>query len=128
MEDIKDIEEKQLEPKKEALPEAPASSTVKIKSPNGFEYLFTIRDEKASTLMFKMEAMEKHWISKGFTPLAQNSFAKPPKIEKECPTHKGEMMTQKTSKKSGKTYFSHSKGIYPDITMCFGDGWAEKDY
>lgn len=55
------------------FPEAPASATVKIKSPNGFEWLFTIRDEKASTLSFKMKAMEENWMKSGFTPLAQNN-------------------------------------------------------
>lgn len=59
------------------LPEAPASATVKIKSPNGFEWLFTIRDEHASTLVFKMNSMEDNWIKFGWTPLAQNSYQKP---------------------------------------------------
>src|SRR5450631_1804472 len=52
--------------------EAPASATVKIKSPNNFEYMFTIRSDKASTLMFKIHAMETKWMKEGFTPLAQN--------------------------------------------------------
>lgn len=58
------------------LPEAPASATVKIKSPNGYEWLFTIRDEKASVLSFKMKAMEENWIKAGFTPLPQGNAYK----------------------------------------------------
>ncbi len=61
------------------LNEASASATVKIKSKNGFEYLFTLRDEKASVLMFKLAAMEKKWIDLGWTPLAQNAFKGPQK-------------------------------------------------
>jgi hypothetical protein len=55
-----------------SLPEAPASASVKIKSARGFEYIFTIRDEKASVLMFKIAAMEEKWVSLGWTPLTQN--------------------------------------------------------
>lgn len=63
------VEESKKEPS--VLPEAPASASVKIKSANGFEYIFTIRDEKASVLMFKIAAMEKKWLSLGWQPLAQ---------------------------------------------------------
>lgn len=87
------------------LPEAPASATVKIKSKNGFEWLFTIRDEKASVLSFKMEAMEKKWISQGFTPLAQNA-QKGGKIEKEyvlgrvCPLDGGKLVKPQPGSKA----------------------------
>jgi len=83
---------------KNVLPEAPASATVKIKSKDGFEWLFTMRDEKASTLMFKMKAMEKNWLESGFTPLAQNSFGKKPSAPVEyiegrtCPTDGGRLI------------------------------------
>lgn len=65
------------------LPEAPASATVKIKSPQGFEWLFTIRDEKASVLTFKMKAMEKKWIEEGFISLSQTPRGGFPKKEPE---------------------------------------------
>lgn len=80
------------------LPEAPASATVKIKSKNGFEWLFTIRDESAKNLMFKMNAMETNWLNNGFTPLAQNQFGRKPTAPIEylqgrtCPTDGGRLI------------------------------------
>ena len=62
----------------------------------------------------------------GWTPLSQQSgFTKQPVVSQECPVHKV-AMTQKTSKTSGKLYFSHSEGIYPNLTMCFGKSWQVK--
>lgn len=90
-------EEKKQE-QQNILPEAPASATVKIKSPNGFEWLFTVRDEKASVLSFKMRAMEKNWMEQGFTPLAQNAFGKKPAAPVEyvqgrtCPQDGGRLV------------------------------------
>lgn len=117
------------------LPESPTSASVKIKSANGFEYIFTMRDEHASTLMFKINAMETKWLELGWTPVAQNAYKEnkpassaPAAITKPCPTHPEEMLKEKISKKSGKKYFSHSKGTYPDLTMCFGQGWQENNY
>lgn len=68
--------EEKLEQEETSFDEAPASVTVKIKSPAGFEYMFTMRDAKASVLMFKMKAMEANWTKSGFTPIAQNAFGK----------------------------------------------------
>ena len=88
------------------LPEAPASATVKIKSKDGFEWLFTMRDEKASVLMFKMRAMEKNWTENGFTPLAQNNGFKRETNPKEyveeivCPICKNRLVRSQT--KTGK--------------------------
>jgi len=87
------------------LPEAPASATVKIKSKDGFEWLFTMRDEKASTLMFKMKAMEKNWLESGFTPLAQG-FGKKPAEPKEyvegrvCPVDGGKLVKPPVNSKA----------------------------
>lgn len=105
------------------LPEAPASATVKIKSPNGFEYLFTMRDEKASTLMFKMKAMEDKWKGLGYEPLAQNTSFKRETPTKRCTIHNVDMR-EKTSKTTGKKYFSHWQGTYPNLgDQCFGEGF-----
>lgn len=56
--------------------EAPASANVRIKSPQGFEWQFTIRDDHASTLLFKMAAMEKRWLGAGFIPVIPTHFQK----------------------------------------------------
>jgi hypothetical protein len=87
------------------LPEAPASATVKIKSKDGFEWLFTIRDESAKTLMFKMKAMESNWTANGFTPLAQG-FGKKAAAPKEyvegrvCPVDGGKLIKPPTGSKA----------------------------
>lgn len=115
---------------KSQLPEAPASVTVKIKSPAGYEYLFTMRDESAKNLLFKIDAMEKHYIANGFTPIAQgNGFPKrEEKPKKECPVHKGVMMTEKIDKRDNVTkYFSHSQGQYPNFgEWCNGTGYPSE--
>lgn len=113
---------------KQQLPEAPASVTVKVKSPAGYEYLFTMRDESTKNLLFKMTAMEKHFISQGFQPIAQgNGFPKrEEKPKKECSIHHVQM-TEKVSKKDGSKYFSHSKGKYPDFgEWCNGTGYPSE--
>lgn len=92
------MEEEKTQSATNNLNEAPASATVKIKSKNGFEYLFTLRDEKASNLMFKIKAMEEKWLGLGWTPLAQNSFGKKPAAPVEyvqgrtCPQDGGRLI------------------------------------
>ena len=88
------------------LGEAPASATVKIKSSSGFEWLFTIRDESAKTLMFKMRAMEANWLKNGFTPLTQSSWGKKEKAPVEyiqgqvCPVDGGRLVKPPTGSKA----------------------------
>lgn len=93
---------------KQQLPEAPTSATVKIKSAAGFEWLFTIRDESAKTLMFKMKAMETNWLDNGFTPLVQQTKGGfPPKQidyvpNRTCPTDGARLVF--ATKKDGSKY------------------------
>lgn len=121
-EEVKPMEETKSQTN--GLPEAPASATVKIKSPNGFEYLFTMRDEKASNLLYKMQAMEKHLIEKGYTALAQNAYGKPQVPTKPCPKH-NVPMKEKTSK-TGEKFYSHSQGVYPNLDYCNGQGFRNE--
>lgn len=113
----------ETKPQIEQLPEAPASVNYKIKSPAGFEYMFTMRSERASTLQFRMAAMEKHWLEAGFVPLPQyaprssTGFAQRPidyvvgrtcpkddarivqgigKIKEKCENYKFDMTTKKS--------------------------------
>lgn len=109
------------------LPEAPASATVKFKSKNGFEYLFTLRETTGTELLNKLELLENDLLGRGATPIAQNSFSKPAPVTKPCPVHPSEMMKEHVSKKSGKPYFSHSRGTYPNLDMCFGKGYQENN-
>lgn len=99
-------EEKKPELTQASFDEAPASATVKIKSANGFEYLFTLRDEKASTLMFKIKAMEEKWMGLGWAPLAQNAFGKKEKPPVEylpgqmCPMDGGRLVKPPTGSRA----------------------------
>jgi hypothetical protein len=65
-------EEISEKPKRTPLPEAPASATVKVMSGNGFSWLFTMRDEHASNLLFKIKAMEDHFLAAGWTPVVES--------------------------------------------------------
>lgn len=106
------------------FPEAPASVSVKIKSSKGYEYLFTMRDEKVSDLMVKIKTMEAKWIEEGYTPLVQNSFGKPQVPTKPCPKH-NEPMKEKTNLK-GEKFFSHYRGSYPNLEYCNGSGFLSE--
>lgn len=53
------------------LPEAPASATVKVISPNGFEILFTIRDTDAAMLFRRVQSMVGYLEHSGYTPPPQ---------------------------------------------------------
>jgi len=111
------------------LPEAPASATVKIKSPNGYEWLYTVRDTKAGELITKMSFLERVFQSEGWTPLTQGyqkTSQKQPKPENLdpnapiCSIH-NRKMDWKTgvSKTSGKPYAFWSCSIKnPDGSWC----------
>ncbi len=111
--------------------EAPASVTVKIKSPTGFEYMFTMRNDKASTLMFRMKAMEKIWTDTGFTPLAQNAFSKGQQkpveyvADRVCPTDSGKLI--KAKKKDGTPFIKceNNKYINGQQTGCKFVEWSQ---
>jgi hypothetical protein len=118
---------------KPQLPESPISINFRLRSPNGFEHQLTMRhgltEEDFSEFMRVVVEKENILLKKGWTPIAQNTFgaSKPPAVTKPCPTHPEEVMKEKVSKTSGKKYFSHSKGVYPNLTMCFGNGWQERE-
>lgn len=98
------------------LPEAPASATVKIKTPLGFNWLFTVREKDVASLIHKMKFMEEafnqaNWSPEnGFTKngAASNTASNQPHNTAETPICKyhGKPMTWKTgvSKKTNKPY------------------------
>lgn len=79
--------------------EAPASNTFKVKSSNGFEHMFTMRDTSVSELLKKIDTIEKALLDRGWTPLAQQQGfpkrEKPPVkyIEgRRCPVDAGHLV------------------------------------
>lgn len=65
--------------------EAPASVNTRLKSPNGFIYQWTMRDEKNSNLFFKIKAMEEKWLAEGFTPVEDRKGGFPAKEKDYVP-------------------------------------------
>ena len=102
--------------------EAPASATVKIKSKNGFEYLFTLREMTGTALLNKMESLELDLLSRGYSALSQSFSKFPQKADlptKDCPFHHQPMKDPK-----GKGFY-HSRGVYPDMEYCNGSGFSD---
>jgi uncharacterized protein with PIN domain len=68
--------------------EAPASVTYSI-SRNGFNILFTVRDDSGLTLLDRMEAIEKKLNSLGYIPQVKKTFGEKKPVEyvegKVCP-------------------------------------------
>lgn len=93
------------------LNEAPISASTKVKSPNGFEYILTLR-EGATELLFNalmtlITDKEKTLLSKGWTPLAQQKPGYPPKVieyvkDRLCPTDGAKLVY--ALKKDGSKY------------------------
>lgn len=50
------------------LPEAPASASAKMISPQGIEWLLTVRDHTVNGLMGKIGVMEDHLLKTGWQP------------------------------------------------------------
>lgn len=56
------------------------SATVKVRTKNNFEWLFSIRAETTKDLVVKMETMEEIWLEKNWIPIAQNTSKFPQKV------------------------------------------------
>ena len=87
--------------------EAPASVTYSITSKDGFNILFTVRDDKASELLDKMAIIEPSLIKRGYVPQIKKSFGgggekKPEVIIGKCPECGGDLLEKTTL--SGKKF------------------------
>lgn len=115
----KEIKETKPEeaPESTSFDEAPASVNTKLKSPNGFVYQWTMRDEKNSTLLFKIKAMEEKWLQLGYTPVETPQYgSKYPKKEIEyvpnraCPICQNKLIYSTTQ--AGKKFIKCSTNKY----------------
>lgn len=57
------------------LPEAPASASAKMTSPQGIEWLLTVRDFTVNGLLQKCKVLEDHLLKDGWTP-ASTSYGR----------------------------------------------------
>lgn len=84
------------------LPEAPASVTYDITSPNGFNVLFTVRDMTGMDLLVKMTAIEKKFQEQGYKPHERGFAKKEAKpivyAEHMCPSCGKRVIIAETSK------------------------------
>ena len=102
------LNQEELEENKD-LPEAPASATVRIQTPGGFEWMLTMRTKRVGQLVKQIEALEDLIESKGWkVPDWQTNgrkeaqTVKKQKVEtKKCPEC-GSTMYLRTVKKPGK--------------------------
>lgn len=63
--------------------EAPSSVSYNITSPNGFDLIFTVRDEKFEALLETMVQIEDHFMEKGYTAQEKRSYGGKKKQEDE---------------------------------------------
>jgi len=101
--------------------ESPASVTYSLITPSGFPILFTMRDEKVSELITKMETLEPSLTKKGYKPQEKRSFEKKPFVPQpsasgnKCPKCGAPMALSKM----GKEYCSKLcwKNPVPTVTQ-----------
>lgn len=113
--------------------EAPASNTFKVRSVNGFEHMFTMRDESVKELLIKIETIEKALLDKGWTPLEQQkSFSKQPIVKdyvegRVCPVDGGKLV--KPSKPNQPIKCDNGRYDFPTKTTigCQYIEWPNKN-
>ncbi len=84
--------------------EAKSSVTYSITSKDGFNILFTVRDDKASDLLDKMAIVEPNLIKRGYKPQVKKTFGekKPENIVGKCPDCGGDLLEKTTG--NGKKF------------------------
>lgn len=95
------------------LPEAPASATLSVVTPKGYNTLFTLREMTGIALLDKITAVEKQLEERGYKPQVRGFAKKEIKyIEgKMCPKDGGRLK-EIVSRKDGKTYWTCENGHY----------------
>jgi len=107
--------------KRKELPEAKSSVTYSVTTKDGFNALFTVRDDSGSTLLKAMELIEKELVDKGYKPQVRYSKQAPKEkdwLKTPCPKCGNRVYHVKT--KTGKEFdtcenrkwdFSTSKNV-----------------
>lgn len=106
------------------LNEAPASATLSVITPKGFNTLFTIRDMSVNELIKKITIVEEKISELGYKPQVRQSFGGAKKeVEyvqgKVCPKDGGRLILKK--KADGKPFHKCENGKYnPTTKQSFG--------
>lgn len=105
------------------LPEAPASVTYSIITPNGFPALFTLRETTGLSLLTKMETLEKKFIESQYKP-QERGFRRDQKpleyVENvTCPKCNGRLL-KKNKKDGGLFYQCENRKWNPTTKQAFG--------
>ena len=54
--------------------EAKNSVTYSVKTPNGYEVLFTLRDDTTEGILMQMQKLEKYMITNGYEPVSKSKY------------------------------------------------------
>ena len=116
------------------LPEAPASATCKVESPNGFQYLFTLRSLSGKDLLTKLTSFELNVLGQNWKPLDQwvkrengngKEVIKPKTNLPLCPIH-NKLMKERTGQ-DGSKFYSHAMETEDgEWIYCSGKGYGKK--
>ena len=112
------------------LPEAPASVTLSVVTPKGYNALFTLRETTGSELLEKIGFLEVKLEELGYKPQMRQTFGKK-ELEyvegKSCPLCKGKLVKKRT--KAGKPYHKCENGKWNPTTQtaegCKFVDWLE---
>lgn len=96
------------------LNEAPASATLSVITPKGFNTLFTIRDMSVNELIKKITIVEDKLDELGYKPQIRQAFGQKKDLQyvegKTCPKDGGKLI--KKVSKAGKEYHACENGRY----------------
>jgi hypothetical protein len=112
----------------EELNEAPASATLSVITPAGYNTLFTVRDTEVSELVKKIAKLEEVFVQLGYKPQPAKQFGQ--KVEKDyvqgrvCPKDGGKLVNKVS--KAGKKYIACENGKYdPNTKTTIGCNYVE---
>jgi len=110
------------------LNEAPASVTLSVITPTGYNALFTVRDTQVSELIKKIATVEESFEKLGYKPQpAKTGFAPKQKDYVEgrvCPKDGGKLVNKVS--KAGKKYIACENGRYdPNTKSTVGCNYVD---
>lgn len=107
------------------LGEAPIIMFTNYKRTDGFEVSLTLRGDDLRKVATDLDTAIKAISEKGGLPIAKNFSKFPAKAEvptKPCPKH-NQPMRERQGKDGKPNYFSHNRGVYPNLEWCSGSGF-----